>query len=940
MTKEPHQHLEELFAAALDRPSDQRNEFLNEMCEDQALRRKLQGLLDSHEQADAFFDGFAREVATSSALELETATRSGIRFGPYQTEQVIGQGGMGVVFLARRVDGEFEQQVALKLIHLDMETPHHRARFLAERQLLALLSHPNIARLLDGGVTDEGRPHFVMEYVQGVPITRYCRERRLPLTERLDLFRSVIDAVSYLHRNLVVHRDLKPSNILVEGGGQVKLLDFGVAKLLSNELGPTETTRTGLKHLTPQYAAPEQFVGGLVTTATDVYSLGLVLYELLTGQLPPERTEDEFSRTGPPEVTTAPSKLVRSQRQGIENGQGKSAGEPAEAILKWRSIAGDLDNICLQALQSEPDRRYPSAEQFGQDIDRHLSGVPVLARNNTFTYRLSKFVQRHRWTAAATGVLVVLVVAGFLRERGLRDEAELAQIAAIREASKAMATSEFLQELFAAVDPDKAQGREVTVADVLAQASERLASRESFLQEPLVEAEVRLTIGNTYRSLGKFLEAKPHLEQAYKLRKQSLGESDPETLRALESLGVWHYRQFRFAEAEPLIREVLDSRTQILGEDHPDTLTAMGHLANLLWGLERFDEVETLDRKTLDIRQRVLGNAHPDTLKSMNGLAATLHSQARYAEAIEVFEQALPVRRELSGASHPDTLMLTNNLAASYTEMCRYAEAEPLLQEVLKRRLEVLGEDREDTAMSMHNLALALAGQAQHGEAETLLRRAIAVRRSKKYTDHTRLLQSMGELAGIYAALDRFDEAESLYLSTLAQLSSEKGPEDADTLKTTAGLADLRRLQGDLGAAEKLVGGVLEAQVRLLGKDHPSVLQTRITAARVKNAQGRFAEAADTSASVVSDGSSTLGSEHPLVLEATVEQVEALLGEKRLEEAERLAPTIYTVRAARLGEQHPETVRALELVLTIYRAMGNGTEVKRYRGLLEAGKEP
>ena len=940
MTKEPHQQLEELFAAALERPADQRNEFLNEMCEDQALRRKLQDLLDSHEQADAFFDGFAREVATSSPLELETATRSGIRFGPYQTEQVIGQGGMGVVFLARRVDGEFEQQVALKLIHLDMETPHHRARFLAERQLLARLSHPNIARLLDGGVTDESRPYFVMEYVQGVPITRYCRDRRLPLTERLDLFRSVINAVSYLHRNLVVHRDLKPSNILVERGGQVKLLDFGVAKLLSDELGPTESTRTGLKHLTPQYAAPEQFAGGLVTTATDVYSLGLVLYELLTGQRPPERTEDEFSWTGSPEVTTAPSKLIRSKRQGVENGQGKSAGEPAEAVLTWRSIAGDLDNICLKALQAEPDRRYPSAEQFGQDIDRHLSGVPVLARNNTFSYRLSKFVQRHRWTAAATGVLAVLVVAGFLRERGLRDEAELAQITAIREASKAMATSEFLQELFAAVDPDKAQGREVTVADVLAQASERLASRESFRQQPLVEAAVRFTIGNTYRSLGKFLEAKPHLEQAYELRKQSLGESDPETVRALEALGVWHYRQFRFAEAEPLIREVLDSRTQILGEDHPDTLTAMSHLANLLWGLERFNEVETLDRKTLDIRQRVLGNDHPDTLKSMNGLAATLYSQARYAEAIEVFEQALPVRRELSGASHPDTLMLMNNLAASYTEMGRYAEAEPLLQEVLKRRLEVLGEDREDTAMSMHNLALALASQAQYDEAGALLRRAIAVRRGKQSADNTRLLQSMGELAGIYAALDRFDEAESLYLSTLAQLSSEKGPKDADTLKTTAGLADLRRLQGDLGAAEKLISGVLEAQIRLLGKAHPNVLQSRITAARVQNAQRRFAEAADSSASVVSDGSSTLGSEHPLLLEATVEQVEALLGEKRLEEAERLAPRIYIVRAARLGEKHPETVRALELVLTIYRAMGNGTEVKRYRALLEAGKEP
>ncbi len=909
MSPDDLSRLEELLAEALGRRPEERSAYLDEACTgDPELRRELEELLALNDDAAEFFDQLSGDIAAAAPLELESAAHTGLRIGPYRTLAAIGQGGMGAVYRATRVDGAFDQEVALKLLHRDMDTPELRARFLAERQLLAGLSHPNIAHLLDGGVTDENRPFFVMELVEGKPITRYCAENELPTEEVLRLFLGIIDAVSYLHRNLVVHRDLKPSNIFVDTDGQVKLLDFGIAKLLADAPEAAHLTRTGQQLMTPEYAAPEQLSGEPVTTATDVYALGAVLYELLTGQRPHDGSRTE-GRSPTRELPPTPSSVLRSR-------QTSGGVSPAEiesgAPLHNHRISRDLDAVCLKALRPEPEARYPSAEQLGSDIQRHLEGQPVGARTGTLSYRAGLFVRRHRTGVLVAGVLVALMVIGLVREISLRSEAERARRGAEIEAAKAMAVSRFLGDLLSSVDPAKAQGEAVAVTDVLETASQRIAESNELAAQPEVEAAVRRTIASTYTSLGRYDNAREHLERAVEL----LGwpeSHDPESLAAAAELGVLYQRLGLVTEAEDLIRTVFEIRVENLGEDHPSSLTSLNQLADFLFSQGRIDEVEPLDRKTLEIRRRVLGEDHPDTLRSLNGLAATLFSQGRYIEATPLFEEGLAIRRRTLGDSHPDTLMLANNLAAVYLELGRAAEAEVLQREVVEGRTRVLGEAHDQTAMSVHNLGVTLAQLGRYEEAEEQLRRAISVRREMP-GERRSLLFSESYLADVLRAQERYDEAVKLYLETLARQREELGDDDGETLKTASGLAELYSLQGDFNAAEALLDEILDTQLRVRGEEHPDTLQSLTTLAHIRNAQRRYNEALELCDRAMEAGGRSLGADHTAVLQAAVEKVAALKGLGREEEARILADQIVAGYSTTLGDDHPSTIEAAKLV--------------------------
>jgi serine/threonine-protein kinase len=862
MESGPLSRLEELLGAALDLPPGDREDFLDRECGgDAELRREAGELLAVHDDAAGFFDILAGEIASAATLELDTAAQPRMAVGPYRTVAAIGHGGMGAVYRAERVDGAFDQQVALKLLHLDMDTPELRARFLAERQMLAGLAHPAIAHLLDGGFTDEGRPYFVMELVEGVPISRYVRDRALPVEGVLRLVLEVIAAVSYLHRNLVVHRDLKPSNILVDDEGRVKLLDFGIAKLLAGRPGDDGLTRTGQQLMTPEYAAPEQLAGEPVTTATDVHALGLVLYELLTGERPAGR---EPGRELPP----TPSSVMRSRA-----GRGPVDPDGRPATLR---IDRDLDAICMMALRPDPEARYPSAEQLGQDIERHLEGLPVRARRGTAAYRAGLFLRRHRTGAVVTAVVAALMLTGLVREAMLRSDAERARHAAELETAKAIAVSDFLAELLSSVDPAKAQGEAVSVADVLEQASTRIASSPELAAQAEVEAAVRRTIGGTYVSLGRYPEARPHLERAAAL----LGwpaSRDEQAMAAAAELGVLYHRLGLLDESEALLEQVLDARVEALGEDHPASLASLNHLADLYFSQGRLDDVEPLDRRVLEIRRRTLGDDHPDTLRSLNALASTLFGRGRYAEATVLFEEGYAAKRRELGPLHPDTLLLASNLAAAYLELGRWAEAEVLQREVVEGRVKVLGEAHDQTAMSVHNLGVTLAQLGRYEEAEAELRKAIAVRETLPGVERN-LLFSESYLADVLRARGRFPEAETLYLETLSRQREVCGSDDGDTLKTAGGLAELRVLEGDLEAAEALIGEILELQVRARGEGHPDTLQTLTCLARIRNEQGRFDEAIEVAQRAVEAGTAALGRDHPAVRQAADEAARARAG--------------------------------------------------------------
>lgn len=837
--------LEEIYAAAIELEGAEREHFLSTACgDDDALRRELQELLQAADEAAVFFDGLSAAIVEGAGAEIETAARPQTAIGPYRAVRLLGHGGMGAVYLGVRADGAFEQEVALKLLHLDMETTEIRGRFLAERQLLARLSHPHIARLLDGGVTDEGRPFFAMEYVEGVSITSYCERNELAVDEILRLFLDVVAAVSYLHRNLIVHRDLKPGNVLVTAAGEVKLLDFGIAKLLAEGVGPVAVTRAGRQPMTPGYAAPEQLGNQPVTTATDVWALGAVLYELLAG---------ERARSG---ETPSP----------------EADRDPLPPSSRRRGIPRDLDTICLKALRADPNARYDSAEQLGEDLERYLNGLPIRARPSTWGYRLSRFVRRHRSGVAVAALLVVLVGVSLVNERRLRSEAEasrrLAQqeqaeaeasrALARREEARAVAVSGFLADLLSSVDPRRAQGRDVAVADVLAEASARLESGAAFREQPEVEAVLRLTIGRTYTALRRFDEAEPHLLRALELS----GGADSDQPRALEAaaaLGVLRFRSGDYAAAEPILVRVLERRTEVFGPEHTETLASLGDLASLYWYQRRFDEVEALDRRNLEICRRVLGPEHPDTLRALNGLATTLYSGGHYDQAAELFAEALPGSERLLGADHPETLRLVNNLASALSNVGRFEEAEALGRRAAEGRARVLGETHPDTATAVHNLGVILLRLGRYQAAETELVRALELREGSP----SAYWYSTLWLAHVRRGQGRLAEAADLLERAIVGLAQADGAQASTTLGAGAALAAVEVAHGRVARAAARIEAVLEPQQEQLGTDHPDVLESRLTLARVRQSQGRIADALALAREVHAARSAARGPNHP-----------------------------------------------------------------------------
>src|SRR5450631_3086153 len=509
--------VKELFEAAVDLDPNQRTALLDKECGgDEILRGEIESLLKSDERTDAFIEQPAFAIPHDLFPDNAEEPFIGRQFGVYQVVREIGRGGLGAVYLAARADDEYRKQVAIKVIRRGLDTDDIIRRFRNERQILAQLDHPNIARLIDGGTTDEGLPYFVMEYVNGEPIGAYCDAHVLTTTERLNLFRKVCATVTYAHQNLVIHRDLKPSNILVASDGEPKLLDFGIAKLLGPEEEALAQTMAGQQIMTPEYASPEQVKGERITTVSDVYSLGVLLYELLTGQRPyrlKTRTAEEIARAITDQEPARPSTAIAT------------SDHPPSSILHSRSLRGDLDNIVLMAMRKEPARRYTSVGQFSEDIRRHLEGLPVRARKDTVPYRTSKFVNRHRIGVAAAALVLLSLVGGIV--------ATLIQVrTARRERAKAEAISGFLQKTLHASNPGKNLSGQPTVKDLLDDASKRLATEE-LSDQPEVKAELQRIIGESYLSLGQYDLAEQNLAAAAEAQKRIYGEDSLETLKTL-----------------------------------------------------------------------------------------------------------------------------------------------------------------------------------------------------------------------------------------------------------------------------------------------------------------------------------------------------------------------------------------------------------------------
>jgi serine/threonine-protein kinase len=710
----------------------------------------------------------------------------GRRIGPYRLVREIGRGGHGTVYLATRDDAQFRKDVAIKLIRPGMDTADIVRRFRRERQILATLDHPHIAKLHDGGTTEDGLPYFVMEHVAGQPIDRFCDERSLPVSSRLELFRKVCAAAHFAHQNLVVHRDLKPANILVTADGEPKLLDFGIAKLLKPELyaATLDVTQVDSRAMTPDYASPEQVTGAPITTASDVYSLGVVLYELLTGHRPYRLKSLDLAAMlrviGEEEPMRPSAKIWSVDEAGPPEGETGGAtpwkvSAPREGSPEKlrRRLAGDLDTIVLMAMRKEPRRRYASVAELSEDLRRHLEGLPVLARPDTLAYRASKFVRRHRLgVAGAAAFLLLLAAFGIVmavQSARLAEQRNLAE----GEAAKAKAINAFLQETLGSANPVEGIGREVTVLQALEAAAGKIDA--SFADQPAVAAAVRHTIGSTYLRLGRYDAAEPLLRAAYETRKKVAGPESPEVAESLTQLGgVFLYRG-DYRQAERAFRESLVLLRKRLGR-HPEVAAGLNNLAVALTHLGDYEAAEPLFREALALRRQLLGEESLKVAETLNNLAFLLHDKGDLEAARSIYSQVVALDRRLLGDAHPDLAVDLDNYASLLDDMGEREAAEPLFREALEIRRRALGSDHPDVAKSLNNLAALLERKGEHAPAEAFYREAIALRRKLFAGPNPDLATNLANLArlltttGAYGeALGLFREAQAMYRQTLGE---------------------------------------------------------------------------------------------------------------------------------------------------------------------------
>ncbi len=688
--------------------------------------------------------------------------------GDYRLIQLLGVGGMGEVWRAEQTE-PFRRTVALKLIKAGMDTRAVVARFESERQALALMEHPNIAKVFEAGATPEGRPYFAMEYVPGLPITTYCDRHRLTIKERLALLIQVCEGVQHAHQKAIIHRDLKPSNVLVAEFDQKpvpKIIDFGLAKATGARLSEaTMFTEAGGLVGTPDYMSPEQadVTERNIDTRTDVYSLGMVQYELLVGTLP--FGSQKQGGTG----AQAMLQKIRDQEPPLPSTKLKSLGESSndsaakrreEPQSLQRHLRGELDWITMKALEKDRTRRYGSPSDLAADLQRYLNHQPVLAGPLSASYRASKFVRRHRFgvgVAAAAAILLIAFAATMtLQARRIAKERDRAN----REAETSKRVSQFMTRMFKVSDPGQARGNSITAREILEKASKDV--HVGLSKDPEVQAQMMHVMGGVYDNLGLYPQAKSLFTDAIAIRKRVLGPENPDTLRSMHGLCRPLREQGQYAEAEKLQRETLDIQRRVLGQEHPDTLASTSELATILYNEARYGEAEKLGQEALDGDRRVLGPDDPDTQWSMVILASIYSDEGRLPDSEALYREALDTRRRVLGSDHPDTLSVMDGYATTLAEEHHNDEAEQLLRETLSIRHRVLGPDHRDTLMSMNNLANMLFIEGRYSDAEKLEHETLSIQRRVLGPDHPDTAMSTYNLGGIALHKGERDAALSL----------------------------------------------------------------------------------------------------------------------------------------------------------------------------------
>lgn len=820
MNLEKLNKVRELFDEASKLSSDERELYLNQKCaNDLELKKEILSLFDSLGSTKDFLEEPLTIVEQNKSSF--TDPYIGKQIGNYLIEGEAGIGGMGLVYSGKRNDKEFEHKVAIKILKHGITSEYLLKRFQIERQTLANLQHKNIARLLDGGRTTDGLPFLVMEFIDGTPITEFCNKEKLSIQARLKIFRKVCEAVQYAHQNLVIHRDLKPGNILVTKDGAPKLLDFGIVKLIDEDLvDATEgLTRTGVWHLTPEYASPEQIKGEKITTASDVYSLGVLLYQILTGLQPYKITNSS---------PAAISKIITEEKiqKPSEKVKDKSETHTESKLFLNDKISnqlkGDLDNIVSKAMHKDPARRYVSVEQFSDDIRRHLSGLPVIAQKDTAGYRLSKFIQRHKVGFVSSIGFIVFLIASMIAILWQANVAASERDNAKIEAQKVETVNKFLQDMLSSVDPTEI-GRDVKVYDVLKKASDDVEN--DFTNHPEIEAAVRKTIGKTLTNLGEFDEAEPHLIESLELNNKVYGNKSYQSAESMHELALYYHWIGEFNLADSLYaKSILIFRQN---EDSPPRALAstLNDFGILKQDQASYKESLKLLKESYNIFLKYNGEKDRDVASTLNNLALTLESLNDIDGAEKYYQKSLEVYLELYGPNRPEISTLYNNLAYIYIDKEDLNKAEEYFRKSLELKIKTLGNNHSlvglaymnlgaleytmkkfetsesnllkalnnfNTSLNSNHVWLGLTDfwygkilieKSQYKAAEKYIRIALSIYKKNYPKDHPNEISANAELGIALFYQKKYTEAEKLLLDGYESIKVIKGEKNHNTIR-------------------------------------------------------------------------------------------------------------------------------------------------------------
>lgn len=889
------QKIEALFHATMEKPASEREQFVRSQTNDIVLIEEVLSLINSAEGETL---SSPLQNAAGQMYESLDDNFVGSELGHYRITQRIGAGGMGTVYKAERADGVFDKLFAIKIVKKGMDSEHIVQRFKMERSILARLSHPNIAGVIDGGITDDGRPYFVMDYVEGKPINTYCDSNNLSVQQRIGLFRTVCEAVHYAHQNLVIHRDLKPSNILVTEEGQIKLLDFGIAKLLDEDQDG-ELTQTNMMLFTPAYAAPEQFLNSkLVSTSIDIYALGVILYELLSGRRPfvASRTAEEYRihvlTSEPPKPSTVIS------RHTLRDTATESSELKAEDICKYRgtvmkalqkNLQGDLDIICLMALRPEPDKRYLSAEQLAADLSRHLNLQPIIARPDSFAYRFNRLFARHRpaFIAGLLATMVFLTTVMFYT-RQLTKERDLA----LREQERTQEVVQFVTRLFHASDPMEGGNGEITARELLDEGA--IQVKAELQSRPEIYAQLSHLLGEIYFELGDENKATEFLQAAAFTQERLYGENSADSVATNRVIGQIHQNNGDYGLARKHLTLAYETAIKHFGEVHNEIHECLLALAYLTETDGNYAEAEVLYKKSLDVAKQLNSEDKTERVaKSMSDLAGLYRFQDRFPEAEALLREALAMQQNYFKEEHLHTLSTKRILAGLLREADRFEESEALYKNIIQARTEILGPEHIEVLHTWNSYSQLLDKKGDSQGALDAISNVIDTLESTRKGTHV-------SLPALYHNRAYYQKSLKLYDAAIADFDLSIKTQDAvgmeaDHPNRAYPIEAKGTVQMDLERWEDAKQSfllALEIRYKHFDKDHRLILPVR----------------------------SKLG------------KVLTELGEH--EEAEIHLREIIQPNIDKHGPEHDETQISVERLIKVYELLGQQDQVDHYRGLL------